>query len=696
MNEDNRKNTLKGSDGNGADVRKKASRSSQACVHCQHLKMKCSGSFPCVRCIRVGKECKVPLQVVRQPWSRKKDVQIEQLTTRLEEMERERNRLSDGSGGSASTSSSVFTTGMTPQSSSYHPLQPESTAQQIRPRVPFVSSGHITLVEASDLFDLFMHNCVLHVGVIDPEWNTFVRVKRDCPFLFACIIYVASTYSRERLDLREELREEMDVMIGNVITKGEKSVSIVQGFLFLYFFNTPPPNAENDTSWLYSGIAIRLASELNLGCATRLGKESERDRVNRERTWIMMFIVDRSLCTTRGKAWTIRDDDDLIRSSDTWCDKAACIPSDISGSMFADLLKLTSRQIDTLNTTLFASDVFENPATDCEGMMRSMNEELRECKRRWEARGAFTSPLDHYQQQGSSSAKDDLHIRIGHYLCKQLAFRHCYAVLVLNCFGLQYCASHPERTISARGYCLTQAMQAAQGLVLAAKDGLEHSVTYSPHSQCTIIIFGIVSLIKLASLAKRDDPNTSQRLVHLVEVGIDFLESIAFKPTHVTARSASFLRGLLKRSQSNGAATILETKFRPGMELHHIPPQSSRPSSPGRRSMRNRARKMTFTEYQQQRSHHSSLAPPNFGEDLQPLLPPIVELVHCDTPPSNIVDIALPWPFEGAEGLDLPTNIDPALLFGTEGSIDFGGMTIDELLDDSFWLKLPTRNSIRA
>ena len=44
---------------------------------------------------------------------------------------------------------------------------------------------------------------------------------------------------------------------------------------------------------------------------------------------------------------------------------------------------------------------------------------------------------------------------------------------------------------------LTQAIRAAQGIVAAAKDGLSYTVAYSPHTQCTILSFAVVSLIKV-------------------------------------------------------------------------------------------------------------------------------------------------------------------------------------------------------
>jgi hypothetical protein len=659
--------------------------------------MKCSGSFPCERCIRVGRECKLPEQAVRQPWSRKKDLEIAKLKNRLNDMER---KLDETSGLYPSEGSEA-----SPSTSSLH-RQPSSAAALTSDannifdnrllhiddnnrgfHLPFVSSGRILPEEAKELFDLFMQNCVLHVALVDPEWHSYTRVSSECPFLFACVVYIASSYHHKRFTWQEELRPEMNDLIGRVVSSGEKSISIVQGFLFLYFFNQPPLNAANDTAWLYSGIAIRIASELNLGSTNKQVKESPRQRIDRERTWMMTFVVDRSLSTTRGKAWTIRGDDSIVRNLDSWYTQPTSRMWDIAISTLADLLKVTSRQIDALNTSLSAKAEFSD-SFDCETMMRIMNEELEEWRRKWHMRGiniALTDDRTTYQG-------NDVHERTYHYLSKQGAMRYNYAVLVLNCFGLQYCASNPSKS-AARTYSLTQAIQAAQNVVNAAKDGLQNTVAYSPYSQCTILTFAIVSLIKLASL-KRDDHIVSQRLLGMVESGIAFLESVAIRPTHVAARSASFLRGLLRKSLMGGGETG-EATFRPGMETHSLPAQSSRPSTPNESTL------MTHQQYQQQHQH-------NLQHQHVPIDPQLQDPHHSfhqsqtqqQTSPlydtaGNIIDpnaMALPWGFVDS----MLANTDPSLLFSKEGSTGFGALTADEILNDSFWLRMPERSPTRS
>ena len=107
---------------------------------------------------------------------------------------------------------------------------------------------------------------------------------------------------------------------------------------------------------------------------------------------------------------------------------------------------MQSRQTDVLNESLLAgSGLF-----DCDMMMRLLNDELQQWRKRWYARGFFTSPSGYGAMADSpmTSASEgmDVHLRTLFYITKQASLRYNYAVLVLNCAGLQYCAANPDRS----------------------------------------------------------------------------------------------------------------------------------------------------------------------------------------------------------------------------------------------------------
>jgi hypothetical protein len=216
---------------------------------------------------------------------------------------------------------------------------------------------------------------------------------------------------------------------------------------------------------------------------------------------------------------------------------------------------------------------------------------------------------------------------------------------------------------------LMQAMQAAQGIVTAAKDGLQFTVAYSPQTQCTIISFAIISLIKVSrcqvrfvrpfltqsnaqmSPLMRDDLIISDRLIQLAVSGITFLESVALQPTHLPARCASMLRGLLRKSSHQ---LEVSTAFRPGMEDHTLPMRSSRAVTPTRELP------LGFFNVEEQTIKGKGL---------------LHEAMATEENLSNTT----------------PTSFT---LFGMDGSTGLGQMTADEILDESFWLCIPPHSPI--
>ncbi len=102
---------------------------------------------------------------------------------------------------------------------------------------------------------------------------------------------------------------------------------------------------------LFSGIAIRIATDLNLhrkSLASLPGRadpddpaviDREREIMNRERTWFICFAVDRNLSGQMGKPYTIREDW-LIRNCRHWCLQRLSKPWDVGISALVELLRI--------------------------------------------------------------------------------------------------------------------------------------------------------------------------------------------------------------------------------------------------------------------------------------------------------------------------------------------------------------------
>ena len=76
---------------------------------------------------------------------------------------------------------------------------------------------------------------------------------------------------------------------------------------------------EKDTTWLMLGMAIRMATDLNLHRKTATnshdtpeGRARDKEVHNREKTWVLCFCLDRSASAQMGKPHSIKEE--LVKS----------------------------------------------------------------------------------------------------------------------------------------------------------------------------------------------------------------------------------------------------------------------------------------------------------------------------------------------------------------------------------------------
>ena len=145
------------------------------------------------------------------------------------------------------------------------------------------------------------------------------------------------------------------VIAGDALTGTHKSVAFVQAFLILTSCALPKRNLGEDKTMLFAGVAIRyvffassfeiskkrafvrMAIELGLD-RPLTGMNDEREALNRERTWLSCFCVDRVLAIQFGKPAMIRSEK-YARSAQEWYRKSALnTPFDVHESALVDAL----------------------------------------------------------------------------------------------------------------------------------------------------------------------------------------------------------------------------------------------------------------------------------------------------------------------------------------------------------------------
>lgn len=85
---------------------------------------------------------------------------------------------------------------------------------------------------------------------------------------------------------------------GTALIGGPKTVESVHAYLILSLYPRPARRWEDDRTWLYLGLAIRVATDLNLHhppTATPKNEQHAREMLNRTRAWMNCFNLDRSI-----------------------------------------------------------------------------------------------------------------------------------------------------------------------------------------------------------------------------------------------------------------------------------------------------------------------------------------------------------------------------------------------------------------
>ncbi|KAI9454325.1 hypothetical protein F5148DRAFT_430858 [Russula earlei] len=97
----------------------------------------------------------------------------------------------------------------------------------------------------------------------------------------------------------------------NALIDEWKSVELCKAYILLSIYAVPARRWEEDRSWLYTCLAIRVATDLNLHILHSKKptmEQQELEMLNRTRIWIICFNIDKSTATQIGKPSTLKED----------------------------------------------------------------------------------------------------------------------------------------------------------------------------------------------------------------------------------------------------------------------------------------------------------------------------------------------------------------------------------------------------
>ncbi|PYH92571.1 hypothetical protein BO71DRAFT_357044 [Aspergillus ellipticus CBS 707.79] len=222
-----------------------------------------------------------------------------------------------------------------------------ATSRSVPPDDPILL-GLINQQVAMGLFEYFMEKLNPYISQLDPLLHTFPYAREKSSFLFTTILSAASKYFRS--ELYPVLHDHAEKLYAECFRRGEKSTEIVQAIMILTYWKEP-----NDTrAWTSIGLAIRIGMDLGWHKLRKSARDHGglpdpewREIRNVERTFLVLFVYDRSLTLQTGKPWMI-ERNEFIESVESWGEESMANSNDHLLCSFVALRLLTGDAFDLL------------------------------------------------------------------------------------------------------------------------------------------------------------------------------------------------------------------------------------------------------------------------------------------------------------------------------------------------------------
>ncbi|KAI0926056.1 hypothetical protein AcV5_008620 [Taiwanofungus camphoratus] len=400
-------------------------------------------------------------------------------------------------------------------------------------------TGLVKPDEVEKLFKIYYDYMNLSLSLLDPVLYTAQSTYWRSPFLFTVICAIASRHYPARPALYQEAMKSARLAAGTALIGGQKSVEVVQAYILLSLYPVPARRWEDDRSFIYLGLAIRIATDLNLhhpNTATPANEPHARAMLNRTRVWLNCFNLDRSTGSQYGQPPVISNLDFVANHTEDWWHSS---PYNMPG--FDVHLCCYNAELKVMAN--FRSRIHSDPNhpsglnknIDFSELASEADDQLARLWETWIAR-----------------------IRELHLTDPQSCFRTGLLRLAFSYARLSVLSVGFQRAFSKAGSgelpFLWRCLRAATDVVKAVVDdvGVPSQRIYlrhGPEAQSVFVTFACAFLVKLLQPKYTAYLSRDQRaeIRHLVEQVIALLGSpeVAIDDRHGPKLYASFLQGLL-------------------------------------------------------------------------------------------------------------------------------------------------------
>ncbi|EIW85297.1 hypothetical protein CONPUDRAFT_79946 [Coniophora puteana RWD-64-598 SS2] len=245
-----------------------------------------------------------------------------------------------------------------------------------------IDAGLVSEEKAEILFDSIFLRLNPFINLFDPSLHTVSYVRSKSPFLFTtlimagCKFFEPSAY-KDCLDMAQQYAV-------RAFSEAWKSVEVVQAFACLTYWREQNDNR----TWMYIGYACRMAVELGLNKLVTKPPPNEtalqmRQRRNYERTYLVLFVHDRSLSMQTGRHWMLPEDE-LIRHSDTWHEEGGPVKcEDVVVAAMVQLRRIAGETTDMFRTNRTSADDSNYPS-NVGIVLNGCNTKLDQWKSTWQ------------------------------------------------------------------------------------------------------------------------------------------------------------------------------------------------------------------------------------------------------------------------------------------------------------------------
>ncbi|KIY45806.1 hypothetical protein FISHEDRAFT_48653 [Fistulina hepatica ATCC 64428] len=406
--------------------------------------------------------------------------------------------------------------------------------------------GLVTPEDVEKLFEMYEQFSAIgpFVHLLDPVLHNPALTFARCPFLFTVICAISSRYYAEKSEIYPIAMHFAKHSAANALIDGWKSVELCQAYILMSIYAVPARRWEEDRSWLYTGLAIRIATDLNLHQTSSMkpqNEKQEREILNRTRVWLICFNLDRSTATQFGKPFTIKEDY-VVKHAKDWYKKSPYNSKyDVHLCAHNALLRIVAR---------FHEEIFSDPSSpsglnkqiDFKSVTEKHDEFLKEYHHEWQQR--FKDDSDP-EDPGAALR------------CLLLPFLVNYSRLVMFSFGFQ--KAYQRGMQPGDDFFFNTCLESAKNVIRHMIEHLAPTgyMRYAPDGHFIFSSFASAFLLKLlrSEFANIMTKNHENDIFDLISRLIQTLSSpdIAIDDRHTPKLYARFLAGLLSRHRRDGA-----------------------------------------------------------------------------------------------------------------------------------------------